>query len=84
MSWAAENPEKYDAILAEAVRDKLAKELKLSGFENMDPDTIAAIVEVLQTETSGATIHNAWHNLTTWAGKEVTASEADHFASLIP
>lgn len=62
MSWAAENPEKYDEILREGVVDKIESQLKANGFdciEGRDHETICAVVEILQQETSGATIHNA-------------------------
>lgn len=84
MSWAAHNPEAYDEICVKAVYTKLTEELTEAGFYGFDSPTVAMIAQVLKDETSGPTIHNAWHYLTTWANKEVSDGEADYLSSRVP
>jgi hypothetical protein len=85
MSWAADDPEGYDALCRKSVARKLMTELDAHGFFRMDPDTLEAVVEVLCYEGGSMTDRNLqfWSPLVLWAQRELSDTEADRFASRI-
>jgi len=78
MSWATHNVEAYEEIEKTGVINKIYKELKDNGFEDMDSDTVIAVVESL----SQAKDRKPYYALLWWSNKEVSDAEADHFASI--
>ena len=77
MSWAAHNPEAYDEILKSGIVNKLRKELADNGFNFEDDfDFLPAVVEVMFQEPKISAA------LLSWALREVTDAEADHWATL--
>ena len=80
MSWAAHNPEAYEAIVKDGIVNRLRQELVENGF---DPDgnaifTLAALVESL-AEAKDTRVYNA---LVDWSTREISEAEADHWATL--
>lgn len=58
MSWAANNPEAYDNILKDGVVNRINRELDDAGFEEMDSDTVIAIVDSI-FKAADSTVKNA-------------------------
>ena len=84
MSWAADEPETYDALCRKAVLQKLRHELIAHGFAGMDDDTLEAVVEVLCYEGQNIDRNlQFWSPLILWSTRELSDAEADHFASRI-
>ena len=54
MSWASHNPEAYDEILKAGIANKLEKEAAENGFEDLDRDTITALVESIYQAKDGS------------------------------
>ena len=86
MSWAADEPETYDALCRKAVLQKLKSELDAHGFNVLDVDSEAleAVVEVLCYE--GQSIDRNlqfWSPLILWSTRELSDAEADHFAAKV-
>ena len=80
MSWAAHNPEAYEAIVKDGIVNRLEQELVENGF---DPDgnaifTLAALVESL-AEAKDTRVYKA---LLDFAQHEIVDAEADHWATL--
>ena len=77
MSWASHNPELYEQIEREGVQASLEKALHSCGFDEVDIDTVRAIIEVLSTE-----FPKVWDALTSAALKQISDAEADHWANI--
>lgn len=82
MSWAAHDVEGYEQCERVAVAAKLRSALAENGFDNLDSDTIDAVVETLQQEASKGEplgVHNsAWDKLVDWSGNLLGQAEADY------
>ena len=81
MSWAAHNPEAYDAILKAGIVTKLEKEIVANGFdlEDVSSFTLEALVESL-AEAKDRRVYSA---LLDWSTKEISEAERDHWATLV-
>jgi len=79
MSWASHNPEAYDDILTDGIKDRIAKALRDSGFDGLDPSTVDAVVEAIYQEDSDSKVFNA---LVDWSQHEIVNAEADYFGSI--
>ena len=82
MSWAAHNPEKYDALIRKGIVDYLDQLIAKAGFEVPGEwlQGYEALVEVLQTEPS---VHCIYDIFLQRASTQILNAEADMYGSLI-
>ena len=79
MSWAAHNPEAYEAIVKDGIVNRLRQELAENGFDfDDDFDFLPAVVESL-AQAKDRRVYNA---LVDWSTREISEAEADHWATL--
>ena len=76
MSWAAHDPEGYESCCLNGVVSKLARLLKIYGWDSLDRDQLQATIEVIAQETYTGQGPSAWMELILWAGAEVSDAES--------
>jgi hypothetical protein len=79
MSWASNNPEKWQEICVSAVASKLRKTVKAWFGEDYIPDADSVAEAIAEDPALG----KAWLELMAWAGDEIAQDEADYFGGLV-
>lgn len=82
MSWASDNPEKYDEICRRGIAAKIQSALLGQGLEldKIDLDYLESVVLAIQNSPAGG---KAYDGLLDWSIEQISEEERDHFASLV-
>lgn len=82
MSWAADNPEKYEEICRRGIAGKIQSALIGLGLEpgEIDLDFLESVVLAIQEDPDGG---KAYDGLLDWSMAQISNEEREHFAGLV-
>lgn len=79
MSWASDNPEKWDEICHYGIARRLSMALEAWGA-TFTVGEMEQVADAIQSDDTAAKVYVA---LMTWANKEIGEAEADYHSSRI-
>lgn len=82
MSWAADNPEKYDEICRRGITARIFQSMLAVGYNAADLDLElleGAVLAIQEDPDSG----KAYDGLLDWSIEQINEEEREHFAGLV-